>query len=438
MNSHRWQQLKVILAEALEQESPAARTALVGRSCGNDADLLREIESLLAEAEPLLSETPDELEECANNFAAALPRKDASEIGKRVGAYAIIRELGRGGMGVVYLGERADGQFQKLVAIKILKRGTDTDEVLRRSRIERQILANLEHPNITRLLDAGTTNDGLPYFVMEFIEGTPITHFVQRENIDLRGRLKLFLKICSAVDLAHQNQIIHRDIKPNNVLVKRDGEPKLLDFGIAKLLSIDSHDGDKTVAVERRLTPMYAAPEQSAGQPATIATDVYSLGALLHELLTNESPRSSSNGNLSQDDVSRHLTEPQLARHAVTDPQRKHLLQDQLDQIVARAMRSDPAQRYSAVAELSEDLGRYLTGAPLHSKHFSAALSATKIGRGNLNAGASSRHRWHIAAALLGVTLLVAAVISRGPTVRWLEKHIVGSATPVTSPSIVG
>src|SRR4029077_918830 len=164
----------------------------------------------------------------------------------------------------------------------------------------------------------------------------PITHFVQRENVDLRGRLKLFLKICSAVNLAHQNQIIHRDIKPTNVLVKGDGEPKLLDFGIAKLLSVDSDDGDITVAVERRLTPMYAAPEQSAGHPATVATDVYSLGALLYELLTTQSPPSSSNGNLSQDDVSRHLIEPQLPSRAVTDPQTKHLLQGQLDRVVAR------------------------------------------------------------------------------------------------------
>src|SRR5207302_4870035 len=272
MDSHRWQRLKVILAEALEQESPVARTALVGRSCGNDADLLREIESLLAEAEPLHRETPDELEECADNFAAALPREDASEIGKRVGAYVIIREIGQGGMGTVYLGERADGQFQKLVARKILKRGTDTDEVLRRFRNERQILANLDHSNITRLLDAGATDDGLPYFVMEFIEGTPITRFVQRTNLDLKGRLKLFLKVCSAVELAHRNHIIHRDIKPGNVLVKHDGEPKLLDFGIAKLLS-SRDDGHITAAIERRLTPRYAAPEQAAGQSATLATD---------------------------------------------------------------------------------------------------------------------------------------------------------------------
>jgi len=229
-------------------------------------------------------------EEFAEFAATHLRHEERDRIGERIGAYAVVRELGHGGMGAVYLAERADGHFEKRVAIKVLKRGTDTDEVLRRFRIERQILANLEHPNITRLLDAGTTNDGLPYFVMEFIEGTPITHFVQRENVNLRGRLKLFLKVCSAVQLAHQSQIIHRDIKPTNVLVKNDGEPKLLDFGIAKLLSIDSDDGNTTAPAERRLSPMYAAPEQTAGQPATIATDVYSLGVVLYRLLTGKSP----------------------------------------------------------------------------------------------------------------------------------------------------
>jgi serine/threonine protein kinase/tetratricopeptide (TPR) repeat protein len=418
-NPARWQRLKNILADALEQTSFEERTAVLKRSCADDTALLREAEKLIARDTTVFEEFAE--------FAATRLRQDERDrIGERIGAYAIIRELGRGGMGAVYLAERADGQFEKRVAIKILKRGTDTDEVLRRFRIERQILANLEHPNITRLLDAGTTNDGLPYFVMEFIEGKPITHFVQRENVDLRGRLKLFLKVCSAVGLAHRDHIIHRDIKPTNVLVNRDGEPKLLDFGIAKLLSVDSHNGDITIAAERRLTPLYAAPEQSAGQPATIATDIYSLGALLYELLTTRSPYSGSSGNLSQD------AEPQLPSHAVTDPQTKEQLQGELDRIVARAMRRDPAQRYSSVAELSEDLERYL-----NSENFSAALSAPNIGRGKLNSGARSRHRWHIAAALLGVTLLAAVVISQGPAARWLEKHRVGSAASVTSPGTV-
>jgi serine/threonine protein kinase len=346
---------------------------MLRRSCANDKTLLRE-------AEKLLAHDTTAFEEFAEFAATRLRHHERDRMGERLGAYAIVRELGRGGMGAVYLAERADGQFEKRVAIKVLKRGTDTDEVLRRFRIERQILANLEHPNITRLLDAGMTSDGLPYFVMEFIEGTPITRFVERENVDVRCRLKLFLKVCSAVALAHQNQIIHRDIKPANVLVNHDREPKLLDFGIAKLLSVDADDGDTTIAVERRLTPMYAAPEQSAGEPASIATDVYSLGALLYELLTARPPCSSSNGNLSQTrsaasegivghalHLSHQKPKPQLPSEVVTDPKTKRQLQGQLDQIVIKAMRHDPAQRYSSAAAFAEDIERYLSGGALTS-----------------------------------------------------------------------
>ena len=282
--------------------------------------------------------------------------------------------------------------------------------MLRRFRIERQILANLEHPNITRLLDAGTTTDGLPYFVMEFIEGTPITRFVQCENMDLRERLKLFLKVCSAVDFAHRDHIIHRDIKPANVLVKRDGEPKLLDFGIAKLLSVDSNDGDVTVAAERRFTPMYAAPEQSMGQPATIATDVYSLGALLYELLTGKPPPSSSNGNSSQDNLTKHLTESPLPSHVVTDPETKRQLCGQLDKIVAKTMRRDPAQRYSSAAQLSADIERYLNGEAPRSQH----SSDSEIRRSPVDVR-SSRYQWYIAAVSVGaIVLAMALLFSRG------------------------
>ena len=266
-------------------------------------------------------------------------------------------------MGAVYLAKRADGQFQKQAAIKVLKRGTDTEEVLRRFRIERQILAELEHPNITRLLDAGTTADGLPYFVMEFVEGTPITRFVQRENVDLRGRLSLFIKVCSAVELAHRHQVIHRDIKPHNVLVNADREPKLLDFGIAKLLSIDSDEGITTVAAERRLTPLYAAPEQRAGQPATIATDVYSLGALLYELLTNKPPVADSDSKVSKDVASGRVSK--VAASSGTE----HQLRGDLDAIVLFAMRKEPEMRYATVEDLADDIRRHLAREPVVARH---------------------------------------------------------------------
>ena len=384
----RWQRLKEILADALEQPSVEKQTAVLRESCADDTTLLREAEKLLAHDTTVF-------EEFAEFAAARLRRNERDRIGERIGAYAVISELGRGGMGAVYLAERADGQFEKRVAIKVLKRGTDTDEVLRRFRIERQILANLEHPNITRLLDAGTTRDGLPYFVMEFVEGMPITKFVQRKNMDLRGRLQLFLKVCSAVELAHRQHIIHRDIKPGNVLANEDCELKLLDFGIAKLLSVHPGNEEFTVAVERRFTPIYAAPEQSAGRAATIASDVYSLGALLYELLTNRPPPGSSNSNSLENDLSKHLTEP-LPSHVIPDPRTKRQLRGQLHQIVAKATRRDPAQRYSSVAELSKDIERYLDGGAPRSERSS---------RG------TSWQRWQIAAASLAAIVLATALL---------------------------
>jgi eukaryotic-like serine/threonine-protein kinase len=404
LNRLRWQRLKKILADALEQTSSEERTAVLTQSCADDR-------ALLLEAEKLLAHDTTVFEEFAKFAARRLRNNGRDRVGERIGAYVIVEELGRGGMGAVYLAERADGQFKKRVAIKVLKRGTDTDEVLRRFRIERQILAQLEHPNITRLLDAGTTNDGLPYFVMEFVEGTPISHFVQRENLDLRSRLQLFLKVCSAVSLAHRNQIIHRDIKPTNVLVRHDREPKLLDFGIAKLLNVNPDDEEATVVAERRLTPMYSAPEQRMGQSATIASDVYSLGALLYELLTSQPPRGISDADPSQQAVSRHLTEPLLPSQVVTDQKTKHELQGQLDRIVARAMRANPAQRYSSVIELCEDIERYLNGAGPRFEHFSAGRSAAVIGPFNSYAGSPYRRRSYIVALSLGAILLATGLL---------------------------
>jgi TolB-like protein/serine/threonine protein kinase/Flp pilus assembly protein TadD len=425
-NPERWQRLKNILADALEQNSLRERTALLKRLCADDTELL-------CEAKKLLAHDTRAFEDFAEFAATRLRHDECDRIGERIGAYATVREVGRGGMGAVYLAERADGEFEKRVAIKILKRGTDTDEVLHRFRIERQILANLEHPNITRLLDAGSTSDGLPYLVMEFIEGTPITRFVQTENIDLRGRLKLFLKVCSAVAFAHENQIIHRDIKPGNVLVRCDGEPKLLDFGIAKLLSVDPGDGSTTAVAERRLTPMYAAPEQSAGQPGTVTTDVYSLGALLYELLANKAPRSSSTGGLERDHVSRHLIEPPLPSQIVTDPQTKRKLQGQLDRIVGRAMQRDPAQRYSSVSAMSEEIEGYLNGGTVLSENFPTPASDQESRCGSSRVRARFRARWYIGAAGLGIIVLAAAVLSRGPSVRWLQSQGIGKPTPATS-----
>jgi serine/threonine protein kinase/Tfp pilus assembly protein PilF len=275
----RWQKLKAILADALEETSSSRRAELLRQACANDLDLLRE-------AEALLSGDTASLEQFAEWARMHLREDLPDRVGERLGAYRIIKEIGRGGMGAVYLAERADGHFERQVALKVLKRGTDTEEVLRRFRAERQILAKLDHPCITQLFDAGVTSDGLPYFVMELVSGQPITSFANAENVSLRSRLELFLKVCSAVRAAHENGIIHRDIKPSNVLVKPDGQPKLLDFGIAKVIAYSEND-DVTVVEERRLTPKYAAPELHRGESVTAATDVYSLGTLLGDLVAS-------------------------------------------------------------------------------------------------------------------------------------------------------
>ena len=417
-NPQRWQRLKEILADALEQSSIEERTAVLRQSCSDDTTLFRE-------AEKLLSHDTRAFEEFAEFAAVRLRHAYLDRIGERIGAYVVVQELGCGGMGIVYLAERADGQFKKRVAIKVLKRGTDTDEVLRRFRIERQILANLEHPNITRLLDAGTTTDSLPYFVMEFIEGTPITDFVQREDVDLRGRLKLFLKVCSAVDLAHRNHIIHRDIKPGNVLVKPDSEPKLLDFGIAKLLDVDLDNGVTTIVIEQRLTPRYAAPEQRAGQPATVATDVYSLGALLQQLLTDTLPCTSSDIRPSKDNVSRFLNQRHLPNDSVADARMKDELVGQLDRIVAKAMQPDPSQRYSSVTDLSEDIERCLKEAPFSP--------ANQRWSGNPTVRSNYRRNRYIAAAVLAVIVAAAAVVARKSRINWPQNAEVGKPIPATS-----
>ncbi|MDQ6624941.1 MAG: serine/threonine protein kinase, partial [Verrucomicrobiota bacterium] len=282
-SSERWQQVKAIVDEAMDVNSSSARAALVRQRCGGNEELLREVESLL-------EQTTGQMEHYASHAGASV-RRDSAPLaaGQRIGAYATVRELGRGGMGAVYLAQRADEEFHKEVAIKLLKRGTDTDEVLRRFRAEREILARLEHPNIARLMDGGTTDDGLPYFVMEYVVGVPVTAYCAAHQLSIDERLRLFLKICGAVQFAHQNLVVHRDLKPANILVTEEDEPKLLDFGIAKLVAQDKADAvNLTIPDQQRLTPAYASPEQARGEPITTASDVYSLGALLYQLLTGE------------------------------------------------------------------------------------------------------------------------------------------------------
>src|SRR5688572_23420620 len=283
MTVERWQRLEALFHAALEHRT-ADRGAFLSGACDGDAELQAELERLLeghAQASAFVGNAIAGIE----HVAAALPD------GCQIGVYRIVRELGRGGMGTVYLAERCDAQFDMRVAIKLIKRGMDSDAVLQRFRHERQILAGLDHPNIARLLDGGTTGDGLPYFVMEHVDGEPIDEYCRTHQLSLDQRLRLFRQVCAAVAYAHQHLVVHRDIKPSNILVTSDGVPKLLDFGIARLL--DTHDDAPTMVTvfgAQAMTPQYASPEQLRGERVTTVSDVYALGVLLYELLTGARP----------------------------------------------------------------------------------------------------------------------------------------------------
>ncbi|HUA15023.1 MAG TPA: serine/threonine-protein kinase [Verrucomicrobiae bacterium] len=286
MNRERWIQVKPLLDQAIALPSQD-REAFLNHVCNSDSDLRQELESLLAghdEAGTGFLETPaiNLSGERSSDFEPAPKR-----IGSRIGAYDILEQIGHGGMGEVYRAVRADGQFTKEVAIKMVRGGFDTAAVVERFRHERQILASLDHPNIARLLDGGTTDAGTPYLVMELIEGTPIDRYCDAHRLSISERLRLFLQVCSAVQYAHQRLVIHRDIKPGNILVTEEGVPKLLDFGIAKIF--DPAAGSETT-LAAPMTPEYASPEQIRGEPITTATDVYSLGVVLYLLLTARSP----------------------------------------------------------------------------------------------------------------------------------------------------
>src|SRR5688572_13379781 len=283
MTSARWRRVEDLFHAMLELP-PEARERSLADACRDDAELRREVQRLL-DADAQGSSFVIRAAAGVEQAAAALPH------GARIGAYLVVGELGRGGMGTVVLGERADAEFQQRVAIKLIKRGMDTDAVLRRFRHERQILAGLEHPNIARLLDGGTTGEGLPYFVMEYVDGVPIDQYCRIRQLAIEARLRLFRQVCAAVAYAHQHLVVHRDIKPSNILVTAEGVPKLLDFGIAKLLETGEDGG--TAATEfgaQAMTPQYASPEQLRGEPVTTVSDVYALGVLLYELLTSARP----------------------------------------------------------------------------------------------------------------------------------------------------
>ena len=363
MTPARWQEVKAVLGDALEKADSVERADFLLRRCADDTALLREVDSLLTRPQ-------ERLEACATEVRLSADDEEDHAIGRRIGAYRIVRELGRGGMGAVYLAARADDEFQKEVAIKLLKRGTDTNEVVRRFRAEREILARLEHPHIARLLDGGTTDDGLPYFVMEYVVGARVTDYCFALNLDVSERLRLFIKICSAVQFAHQNLIVHRDLKPANILVTAEGEPKLLDFGIARLVAPESENAQHTIHAERRLTPAYASPEQVRGDAVTTVSDVYSLGALLYELLTGRSPHRFEHKNPAPTELWRVVGETTPVRPSLvaTAANLRRRLRGDLDNILLTALRKEPHRRYTGVTAFAADLQSHLARKPVSAR----------------------------------------------------------------------
>jgi eukaryotic-like serine/threonine-protein kinase len=356
----RWEILQRLFHAALELE-PGEREAFLAKECAGDPALVAEVLSLLADDGARNETLQGVVGRAAHGVVDGAARPNS-----RIGSYRVVRELGHGGMGRVVLAERDDDLYQQQVAIKLLRSSVLSEDAIRLFAAERQTLAQLSHPNIAMLLDGGTADDGTPYVVMQFIDGKPLTEYADAQNLSVRQRLQLFLKICAAVSHAHRNLIVHRDVKPSNILVDPIGEPKLLDFGISKMLD-DS--GAAKVTQAGLMTPEYASPEQVDGQPISIATDVYSLGAVLFELLTGEPPFRLRNTSPSEVASVIRSTIPPLPSDAVKvrTIAAKELRGD-LDNIVHKAMRKEPERRYEDVSALADDLKAWLDGRPVAAR----------------------------------------------------------------------
>lgn len=399
MTPDRWKKIEEIFNQAIEVPLEE-RSIFLQRICGNDQELFIEVDSLLHQDD----ETGAMLKTIISHAADSLSKKGSADFsGKHIGPYRITGLIGQGGMAEVYKAVRDDDQYQKQVAIKVIRHDR-VSFLIGRFWHERQILANLEHSNIARFLEGGSTDEGIPYLVMEYIEGDPITIYSDKYNLTTRQRLELFKSVCNAVQYAHRNLVIHRDLKPSNILVTADGVPKLLDFGIAKLLNPDLavEYPTATVTSYRMMTPEYASPEQVRGEQVTTATDVYSLGAVLYELLTNERPYHFDTRSFFEMERVICEKEPELPSAVVTrtHPTKKKFNREfgrELDSIVLKAMEKDSQSRYSTVAQFADDISRYLDGLPILARTSTFSYRAFKFAR---------RHRTAVALAAFFVLVL--------------------------------
>lgn len=391
MTTARWRRIRELFDSVCDLGREEQR-AFLSESCAHDAQLRREVEELLQSSEeaPTFFEAPP---------GGLQPRFSDDELtfhwcGRRLGAYQLLEQIGSGGMGTVFLAERIDGQYDKHVAIKLIKSAVVTEEQIRRFRNERQVLAALDHPNITGLLDGGVTDAGVPYLVMEYVDGTPVNEFCEENRLSTVERLNLFHAICSAVHYAHQHLVVHRDLKPSNILVTPDGVPKLLDFGIAKVLDPDRSRAQTTIAAQRIMTPEYSSPEQIRGEALSTPSDIYSLGVILYELLTGRRPHRFTSGSLYEIERAIARDEPRKPSAVVRDhaafhgangesgaPQR-HLDRD-IDAIVLMAMHKEPSRRYATVEQFADDIRRFLKRLPVRARKDTLGYRASKFLRRN-------------------------------------------------------
>ncbi len=404
----RWQRVEEVFQAALDLEGDA-RERMLAETCAGDAPLYQAVHSLLRANESAGDMMRNAIRDTARDVVSSAEIAE----GQHIGAYRILQKLARGGMGAVYLAERADGLYDARVAIKVIRPEYATSESLwNRFRAEQRILASLAHPNVARMLDAGITEQRAPYVVMEFVDGELLNRFCRKRELGLRERLELFRKVCDAVSYAHRNLVIHRDIKPQNILVTADGTPKLLDFGIAKLLEEGDTPAGLTRVGERLMTPEYASPEAIRGEPATTLVDVFALGVVLYELLTGRHPfirENQTQWDLEQTIVREDAPPPSSIPGPLTAATR-HDRAD-LDAIAAKAMRKDAAERYASVEALSEDIRRFLAGEPVEAARQSQWYALGKFVRRNkLTVGATAILVVLLAVIAVGMSLLAARV----------------------------
>jgi serine/threonine protein kinase len=419
----RWNLIQEIFQAALERPS-SERSEYVAHACGEDDGLRSEVESLLA-SDTDAGNVIHSL--VAGDIKQLAQESNSAEMGLQVGPYCLVRELDSGGMGAVYLAFRSDDQYFQIVAIKMIRKGMESPDLIQRFRRERQTLATLNHPNIGAILDGGEMEDGRPYIVMEYVEGQPITLASESGNLSIRQRVELFRSVCSAVHYAHQKLVIHRDIKPSNVLVSPKGVVKLIDFGISKPLAPEFVPGEfsPTESGHRLMTPDYASPEQLFGQPLTTATDIYSLGVLLFEVLTGLRPYTlrdlspaAAERLVSQQEVRKPSSMQGLSKQA-----RKQLAGD-LDRIVLMAMEQDPSRRYLSAQHLDEDLLRYLEGKPILARRSTSIYRLSKF---------AQRHRTAVLMTCATVVLAIGAILFDSWQSRRADRRVKQVATLANS-----